>query len=167
MAEPLVVEAFIEIPAGSQNKYEWDKEKKVLRLDRVLYSPVHYPTDYGFVPETLEQDGDPIDILVLITNPTVPGCLVEARIIGVLTMVDDKGVDNKLLGVPIKDPRFVTVKDLADVPPHVLREVEHFFRTYKDLEGKQVDIRGWQGAPEAHEVLGRAKAAYHGASAPR
>lgn len=156
----LIVEAFIEIPAGSQNKYEFDKEKGVLRLDRVLYSPVHYPTDYGYIPETLEEDGDPIDILVMITNPTVPGCIIDCRIVGVLSMADDKGVDNKLLGVPLRDPRFSQITDLADVPPHVLREIEHFFRTYKDLEGKSVTIQGWRGSEAAAAVLDAARAAY-------
>lgn len=156
----LIVEALIEIPAGSQNKYEFDKDKGVLRLDRVLYSPVHYPTDYGYIPETLEDDGDPIDILVMITNPTVPGCIIDTRVVGVLSMQDDKGVDNKLLGVPLRDPRFVHVQDLTDVPPHVLREIEHFFQTYKDLEGKSVTIRGWFGHEEAARVLDQARAAY-------
>jgi inorganic pyrophosphatase len=157
----LIVEALIEIPAGSQNKYEFDKERGLLRLDRVLYSPVHYPTDYGYIPETLEEDGDPIDILVMITNPTVPGCVVDCRVVGVLSMEDDKGVDNKLLGVPVKDPRFRQVHDLEDVPPHVLREIEHFFQTYKDLEGKSVNIKGWFGNEEAARVLDKARAAYH------
>jgi inorganic pyrophosphatase len=156
----LVVEAFIEIPAGSQNKYEFDKEKGVLRLDRVLYSPVHYPTDYGYIPETLEEDGDPIDILIMVTHPTVPGCVVDARVVGVLSMEDDKGVDNKLLGVPVKDPRFNHIKDLADVPPHILKEIEHFFQTYKDLEGKKTFIKGWKGAAEAAEVLQKAREMY-------
>jgi inorganic pyrophosphatase len=156
----LIVEAMIEIPAGSQNKYEFDKEKGVLRLDRVLYSPVHYPTDYGYIPETLEEDGDPIDILVMVTNPTIPGCIIDCRVVGVLSMADDKGVDNKLLGVPVNDPRFEQVHDIADVPPHALREIEHFFRTYKDLEGKSVDIRGWKDAAEADATLNRARAAY-------
>lgn len=156
----LIVEALIEIPAGSQNKYEFDKERGVLRLDRVLYSPVHYPTDYGYIPETLEEDGDPIDILVMVTNPTVPGCIIDARVVGVLAMEDDKGVDNKLLGVPVKDPRFDGYRDLSDVPPHVLREIEHFFQTYKDLEGKTTTIRGWKDAEEAARALDRARAAY-------
>jgi inorganic pyrophosphatase len=156
----LIVEALIEIPAGSQNKYEFDKEKGVLRLDRVLYSPVHYPTDYGYIPETLEEDGDPIDILVMVTNPTVPGCIIDARVVGVLAMEDDKGVDNKLLGVPVKDPRFDGYRDLSDVPPHVLREIEHFFQTYKDLEGKTTTIRGWHDAAVAAQTLDRARANY-------
>lgn len=156
----LIVEALIEIPAGSQNKYEFDKEKGVLRLDRVLYSPVHYPTDYGFVENTLEEDGDPIDIMVMVTNPTVPGCIVECRVVGVLAMADDKGVDNKLLGVPIRDPRFAEIRDVSDVPGHYLREIEHFFQTYKELEGKQTTIRGWGDRVEARKALERAKTAY-------
>ncbi len=156
----LIVEALIEIPAGSQNKYEFDKEKGVLRLDRVLYSPVHYPADYGYIPETLEEDGDPIDILVLVTNPTIPGCIVDCRVVGVLAMEDDKGIDNKLLGVPVKDPRFSQVRDLQDVPPHKLREIEHFFQTYKDLEGKTTVIKGWKGAEYARTIYERAKSAY-------
>lgn len=156
----LIVEALIEIPAGSQNKYEFDKEKGLLRLDRVLYSPVHYPQDYGYIPETLEDDGDAIDILVMISNPTVPGCIIDCRIVGVLSMQDDKGIDNKLLGVAVKDPRFVHIKDLSDVPPHVLREVEHFFQTYKDLENKAVTIRGWYGREQAARMLDEARAAY-------
>lgn len=156
----VIVEAFIEIPAGSQNKYEYDKKRGVLRLDRVLYSPVHYPADYGYVEETLEEDGDPIDILVLVTNPTVPGCIIDSRLIGVLSMADDKGTDNKLLAVPVRDPRFDRVSDLADIPPHKLREIEHFFRTYKDLEGKQTVILGWHGAAEAEAIFLRARAAY-------
>lgn len=154
------MEALIEIPAGSQNKYEFDKEKGVLRLDRVLYSPVHYPTDYGFVENTLEEDGDPIDIMVMVTNPTVPGCIVECRVVGVLAMADDKGVDNKLLGVPIRDPRFAEIRDVSDVPGHYLREIEHFFQTYKELEGKQTTIRGWGDRVEARKALERAKTAY-------
>lgn len=154
------MEALIEIPAGSQNKYEFDKEKGVLRLDRVLYSPVHYPADYGYIEETLEEDGDPIDILVMVTNPTVPGCIVDCRVVGVLAMADDKGVDNKLLGVPVKDPRFAQIHDLEDVPPHRLREMEHFFKTYKDLEGKETEIQGWKGREEAARLLERARKAY-------
>jgi inorganic pyrophosphatase len=156
----LRVETFIEIPAGSQNKYEWDKEKNCLRLDRVLYSPMFYPTDYGYVEETLEEDGDPIDVLVMVTNPTLPGCLVDTRIVGVLAMADDKGIDNKLLGVPVKDPRFKHINDLNDVPPHVLKEIEHFFKVYKDLEGKTTKIEGWGDKAKAAEILEKARANY-------
>lgn len=156
----LVVEALIEIPAGSQNKYEYDKERGVIRLDRVLYSPVHYPTDYGYIPETLEEDGDPLDIMVMVTFPTMPGCLIEARVVGALEMKDEKGVDWKILGVPVRDPRFDHVHDLGDVPPHVLREIEHFFATYKELEGKKTEVLGWHDAEVAAQVVSRARAAY-------
>lgn len=155
-----IVEAIVEIPAGSQNKYEFDKERGLLRLDRVLYSPVHYPTDYGYIEGTLEDDGDPIDILVLVTNPTVPGCIIDTRLIGVLVMADDKGVDNKLLGVAAKDPRWAEVQDLSDVPSHRLREIEHFFRTYKDLEGKETVIQGWFGLDVAIQKLEEARRNY-------
>jgi len=160
LVSEVIVEAVIEIPAGSQNKYEFDKEKGYLRLDRVLYSPVHYPTDYGYIDNTLEEDGDPIDILVLVTNPTVPGCIVDCRLIGVLVMADDKGVDNKLLGVASRDPRWAEVKDISDIPSHRLREIEHFFRTYKDLEGKKTVIQGWFNAEVALEKLEAAKRNY-------
>jgi len=155
-----IVEAIVEIPAGSQNKYEFDKERGVLRLDRVLYSPVHYPADYGYVEGTLEEDGDPIDILILVTNPTVPGCIVEVRLIGVLEMADDKGIDNKLLGVAARDPRYEQVTDLSCVPPHRLREIEHFFKTYKDLEGKRTIINGWFGVEVARTKLRAARENY-------
>lgn len=159
------VEAIVEIPAGSQNKYELDKERGLLRLDRVLYSPVHYPADYGYIEGTLEEDGDPIDILILVSNPTLPGCIVDARLIGVLEMADDKGVDNKLLGVASRDPRYAHVTDLDGVPPHRLREIEHFFKTYKDLEGKQTVINGWFGREAALARLRAAQENYARASA--
>ena len=166
MSEALV-EAIIEIPAGSQNKYEVDRKRGLLRLDRVLYSPVHYPTDYGFVDETLEEDGDPIDILVLVSNPTVPGCIIDTRLIGVLVMSDDKGVDNKLLGVAQRDPRYAQVTDLSGVPPHRLLEIEHFFRTYKELEGKQTVIEGWFGLDVALEKLRVARELYRQSKSER
>lgn len=162
----VIVESIIEIPAGSQNKYEFDKERGLLRLDRVLYSPVHYPTDYGYIENTLEEDGDPIDILVLVTNPTVPGCIVDTRLIGVLVMADDKGIDNKLLGVAARDPRWAQVRSLADVPAHRLREIEHFFKTYKDLEGKKTEIVGWFGQKVALEKLNAARANYQRLAVP-
>lgn len=140
----LIVDAKIEIPTGSQNKYEFDKEKGAYVLDRVLYSPMHYPTEYGYLENTLALDGDPLDILVLTTFPTFPGCMIESRVIGVLVMSDDKGQDEKLLAVPTQDPRWNHVQDLSDVPEHVLKEIAHFFQVYKDLENKQVTIEGWK-----------------------
>ncbi|OYD09749.1 inorganic diphosphatase [Paludifilum halophilum] len=145
----LVVDAFIEIPTGSQNKYEYDKEEGVFRLDRVLYSPMHYPTEYGYLDKTLAEDGDPLDILVLTTFPTFPGCVIQSRVIGVLLMADDKGQDEKLLGVPVDDPRWDGVHSLNDIPSHTLREIEHFFQVYKDLENKETRIEGWKDADVA------------------
>lgn len=140
----LVVDAIIEIPTGSQNKYEYDEEKRAFVLDRVLYSPMHYPTEYGYLDKTLALDGDPLDILVLTTFPTFPGCIIQSRVIGVLVMSDDKGQDEKLLAVPTEDPRWNQVHDLKDVSEHVLKEISHFFQVYKDLENKKVSIEGWK-----------------------
>lgn len=144
-----VVDAFIEIPKGYQNKYEYDEEHGVFRLDRVLYTSMHYPTDYGYIPGTLSEDGDPLDILVLVTFPTFPGCVVPTRVVGMLNMEDDKGIDTKLLGVCAVDPRFDNVQELEDVQGHYLREIEHFFAVYKDLENKKTIMGGWQGREAA------------------
>lgn len=151
--ENKIVEAFIEIPAGSQNKYEFDEEKNVMKLDRVLYSPMHYPTEYGFIDDTLALDGDPLDILVYTTFPTFPGCVIDARVIGVLNMSDEKGRDEKILSVPVNDPRFDEVQALDDLPAHVLKEIVHFFRVYKDLEKKETIIEGWEDAQYAANLI--------------
>ncbi|MFC4769273.1 inorganic diphosphatase [Effusibacillus consociatus] len=156
----LVVDAFIEIPTGSQNKYEFDKETGRFKLDRVLFSPMHYPTEYGYIENTLAEDGDPLDILVITSFPTFPGCVIESRVIGVLLMTDDKGKDEKLLAVPTEDPRFKEVHTLEDVAPHVLKEIAHFFQVYKDLENKKVTIDGWQGTDVAARLLEECKARY-------
>lgn len=148
----LVVDAFIEIPTGSRNKYEYDEGKGGFILDRVLYSPMHYPTEYGYLQQTLALDGDPLDILVLASHPTFPGCIIETRVIGVLVMSDDKGQDEKLLGVPVKDPRFNDINSLDDVAPHILKEISHFFQVYKDLENKETIIDGWQDAAVAKQI---------------
>lgn len=152
LQQPLIVDVFIEIPAGSQNKYEYDKEAGVFRLDRVLYSPMHYPAEYGYLEGTLAEDGDPLDALVLTTFPTFPGCVIRSRVIGVLLMSDDKGEDEKLLAVPVDDPRWNEVNSLQDVAPHVLKEIEHFFQVYKDLENKQTIIKGWKDAQFAKQL---------------
>ncbi|MGI5916266.1 MAG: inorganic diphosphatase [Anaerolineae bacterium] len=149
------VRAIIEIPRGSRNKYEYDHERKQIYLDRVLYSSVHYPTDYGFVPNTLAADGDPLDVLVIVEEPTFPGCEVLIRPIGVLVMRDEKGVDEKILGVPVADPRFDGIRDLADLSRHWLIEIENFFNTYKLLEHKETEVEGWQGVRKAWEILER------------
>jgi inorganic pyrophosphatase len=144
-----MLDVIIEIPAGSRNKYEYDHASHVIRLDRVLHSSVHYPTDYGFIPETLSKDGDPLDVLVVVLDPTFPGCHVPARPIGLLRMHDEKGEDEKVLAVPVGDPRFEEITSLEDLPAHWLREIENFFATYKLLEDKETDLYGWEGIDSA------------------
>ncbi len=157
---PDVINVFVEIPKGSQNKYEYDKELNVLRLDRVLFSSTVYPGDYGFVPQTLGLDGDPLDALVFVTNPTYPGTLIEARPIGVMEMVDEGEVDDKILCVPVSDIRFANMKDIGDVDQPFLNEIAHFFAVYKELEGKKVEVRGWKDAAAAKAIINRSVEAY-------
>ena len=150
---PEEVTAVIEIPRGSRNKYELDKEHGMLKLDRVLYSAVHYPGDYGFIPRTLHEDGDPLDILVRINEPTFPGCQIDVRPIGVLKMLDRGEPDDKILAVPAADPLHKEWFDIADLPQHYLHEIEHFFQIYKDLEGKRMQILGWEKSDVAMQVI--------------
>lgn len=150
---PEEVTAVVEIPHGSRNKYELDKESGLMRLDRVLYSAVHYPGDYGFIPRTLHEDGDPCDILVLVNEPTFPGCQIDARPIGVLMMLDRGEPDDKILAVPSHDPYYGEYFDIADIPQHYLKEVEHFFHIYKDLEGRRVQTVGWEKSEVAMGVI--------------
>lgn len=160
---PEIVNAVIEIPRGSQNKYEFDKKLGVFKLDRVLYSPTHYPTDYGFIPETFSEDGDPLDILVLGGNPVFSGCLVRARPIGLLKMVDDGDRDYKILGVQADNPRFDNLSDIEDLKTaneHFMKEIAHFARIYKELEGKKVSVIGWENAEKAKEEIEKARKAY-------
>jgi len=147
------INVFVEIPKNSQNKYEYEKETGTFHLDRVLYSPFHYPGDYGFVPNTLAKDGDPLDALVLVNIPTFPGCVIKARPIGVLHMVDDGDEDNKILCVPLKDPRMKEYQNIEDLNKHVLEEIGHFFQVYKELEGKKVEIKGWEGVESAKKII--------------
>ena len=140
----MTVDVFVEIPKGSRNKYEWDHHTGGFRLDRMLYSSVHYPGDYGFVPNTMSGDGDPLDALVLLGEPTFPGCSIRARVVGVFEMTDDKGWDAKIITVADTDPRWSAVTDLGDMPGHLLDEVEHFFSVYKDLEQKKVTVEGFR-----------------------
>jgi inorganic pyrophosphatase len=153
------VEVLIEIPRGSRNKYEWDEAQGVLRLDRTLYSAVHYPTDYGYIPGTHADDGDHLDVLVIVEEPTVPGCHVIARPIGVLRMRDDKGLDDKIIAVPIADPRFADVREFSDIAAHWQREIDQFFRTYKRLQDLDVDIYGWGDREEAWRIIEAARLA--------
>jgi inorganic pyrophosphatase len=150
---PEQVTAVIEIPSGSRNKYELDKITGLLKLDRVLYSAVQYPGDYGFIPGTLAEDGDPLDVLVLINEPTFPGCLITVRPVGVLMMKDKGDPDEKILAVPSEDPYHQEYFDIADLPQHYLKEVEHFFSVYKDLEGKRVEIDGWRQSTVAMATI--------------
>lgn len=149
----MTFDAIIEIPRGSRNKYEMDHETGRIRFDRVLYSPMFYPADYGFVENTLGLDGDPIDVLVFLTEPTVPGCVIEVKTIGVLKMSDDKGQDEKLICVPVADPTWNQLENITDMNPHTLKEVEHFFRVYKDLENKSTTIEGYGDKAEAEQLL--------------
>ncbi len=159
---PTVVTAVVEVPSGSSNKYEYDHELGVFKLDRVLYSPMHYPGEYGFVPRTLAKDGDPLDILILGREPMFPGCVVRVRPLAFLEMTDEKGEDQKVLAVPVDDPRFSGFTRLADVAKHRLREIEHFFAIYKDLEGKVTTIGDWQDVEEAHVLIRESLDAFEG-----
>lgn len=150
---PHLVNAVIEIPKDSVNKYEYDKQLHVFRLDRTLFSPVHYPGDYGFIPCTLGQDDDPLDVLVLVEAPSFPGCLIEVRPIGVLQMVDQGRKDEKILAVAESDPLYREVKDYSDVFNHTVREIEHFFSIYKALEGKKTEMAGWADADAARKIV--------------
>ncbi len=143
---PEIINAVIEIPQEGVNKYEYDKELGVFRLDRNLYSPVHYPGDYGFIPSTLGDDGDPLDVLVLVDSPSFPGCVMEVRPIGLLEMLDQGLGDEKVLCVGTGNPRYKDVHNFSEIYPHMLREITHFFAIYKDLEGKRVEVRGWRDA---------------------
>jgi inorganic pyrophosphatase len=155
------VDVLVEIAKGSRTKYELDEASGRLRLDRVLHSSVHYPTDYGFIPKTLAPDGDHLDVLLIVEEPAVPGRLQEARPVGILEMSDEKGRDQKVLAVPTGDPRFAQVHTLEDVPRHWLREIHTFFDTYKSLEsGKEPEVRGWRGAEAAWRAIDAARRSF-------
>lgn len=148
-SDPRVVRSIVEIPKGRRSKFELDDETGLFKLDRYLYSSNHYPGDYGFLPRTLAEDGDSLDVLVMVNEATFTGCLIETRVVGLFRMVDRGHPDYKVLGVPSDDPLFAEYDDLDSVPPHFLREVEHFFRTYKELEGGTVKAEGWESAKAA------------------
>jgi inorganic pyrophosphatase len=156
------VPAVIEIPRGSHLKYEVDKPTGLLRLDRVLYSAVHYPANYGFIPRTHADDGDPLDILVLMQEPVAPLTIVRARPLGGMRMVDEHGGDDKIIAVCVDDPAYAHYETLTSVPSHVMRELDRFFRDYKVLEGKgdQVDVGAMYGVEQALEVITHSRAAY-------
>jgi len=151
------VEAFfpvvVEIPKGSKLKYEIDKRTGLLMLDRVLYSAVHYPANYGFIPQSHAGDGDPLDVLVLVDDPSFPGCLIEVRPIGMLEMIDQGQKDEKILAVPKHNPRYQEVHNYTQIYPHVMKEISHFFSVYKDLEGKRTQMLGWKDAAAARAAI--------------
>lgn len=153
----MTVTVFIEIPKGSRNKYEYDQERKRLKFDRTLFSAVHYPSDYGFISDTLALDGDALDALVLVSEPTFPGCIIEAKPVGLFKMSDEKGPDEKILCVPLYDPLWNHIESLKDVPPHLLKEIEHFFAIYKDLEEKITGVEGWEDREGAERIVQQAQ----------
>lgn len=150
----------VEIPKGSRNKYEMDHETGEIFLDRMLFTATRYPADYGFFPDTLADDGDPLDAMALVSEPTFPGCRIRIRPIGLFLMEDQGQADHKVLGVPIGDPVWAAARQLADVPAHLLRELEHFFSVYKELEDKKTAVVGWRSADEALRILEAAQAAH-------
>ena len=143
----------VEIPKGSRNKYEWDHEHDRIKLDRFLFSSTVYPTDYGFIPDTLSLDGDPLDVMVLVSEPTFPGCLIEVKPIALFRMEDDQGIDDKILAVPLTDPGWNTLESLDEVSDQLQNEIAHFFTVYKQLENKKVDVDGWYPCEDALKVI--------------
>jgi inorganic pyrophosphatase len=157
---PGVVHAVVEIPKGSRNKYELDKRTGIIKLDRVLYSSLHYPGDYGLIPQTYYDDGDPLDILVMTNSATFPGCLLEARPIGLFRMTDKELPDDKVLAVLENDPFFAEWRDIGDIPQHFLAEMAHFFSVYKDLERARTQALGWEPAAAARQAIRHAARLY-------
>jgi inorganic pyrophosphatase len=143
----------VEIPKGSRNKYEYDHERDVIKLDRFLFSSVVYPTDYGFIPDTLSLDGDPLDVMVCVSEPTFPGCLIVVKPIALLRMEDDAGVDDKVLAVPLTDPGWNRLERLEQVSDQLQNEITHFFKVYKQLENKKVEVEGWFSREDAIEEI--------------
>ena len=158
MTQPITM--VVEIPRGSRNKYETDHETGEIFLDRTLFTSTQYPADYGFIPDTLAEDGDPLDIMVLLTEPTFPGCRVRVRPIGVFLMEDQGHADHKVISVPWGDPRWEATRDIEDLPEHMRLEMEHFFAVYKQLEKKKTAVIGWKPAAEATTVIAAALARY-------
>jgi inorganic pyrophosphatase len=143
----------VEIPKGSRNKYEWDEELDAIVFDRHLFSSVQYPTDYGFIPDTLAEDGDPLDAMVTVSEPTFPGCVIPVKPIALFKMRDDKGVDDKVLCVPREDPNWNHIEQLEDLPQPLRDEISHFFSIYKQPEGKHVMVDGWYPLDAALEAI--------------
>ncbi len=157
---PEVINVIIEIPKGSKNKYELDKETGLITLDRAMHTSQDYPFDYGFMPQSHWHDGDPLDVVVLTTYPLAPGVLVKVRPVAIMHMVDDGESDAKIIGVPESDPRFAAINDLADINPHTIKEIEHFFTTYKQLQKKEVRIDGIEGKTAAIHAITESQILY-------
>lgn len=157
---PEIIYVVVEIPRKSQNKYEYDEEGGFIKLDRVLFSSLHYPGDYGFIPRTLHTDGDPLDVLVMTNEPTFSGCVIEARPLGVFRLIDKGEEDDKILAVPRTDPLFDEYRRLDDVAVHFLEEVAHFFSVYKDLEQAEVEAKGWDDQSDAYQEIEEAVGRY-------
>jgi inorganic pyrophosphatase len=147
----------VEIPRGSRNKYEYDEELDAIKLDRFLFSSMVYPTDYGYFPGTMAEDGDPLDAMVCVSEPTFPGCVIEVKPIALFKMADDKGSDDKILCVPCKDPGWASLNSLEDLSEQLRNEIEHFFSVYKDLEQKTVEVDGWYSREDAIEEIRKAR----------
>ena len=154
---PDQVLCFVEIPKGSRNKYEWDPKSGAIMLDRFLFSSMVYPTDYGFIPDTCALDGDPLDAMVCVSEPTFPGCVIPVKVIALFRMKDDKGIDDKVLCVPLQDPAWNTLETLDDLPNQLRDEIAHFFSVYKDLEQKKVNVDGWYSREDALEEIDAAR----------
>jgi inorganic pyrophosphatase len=150
----------VEIPKGSRNKYEYDHDRDVIRLDRFLFSSVVYPTDYGFVPDTLSLDGDPLDVMVCVSEPTFPGCMIDVKPIALFRMEDDAGIDDKVLAVPLTDPGWNTLETLDEVSDQLLNEISHFFTVYKQLENKKVEVQGWFSREDAIKEIEASRARF-------
>jgi inorganic pyrophosphatase len=160
MNNDITLYCLVEIPKGSRNKYEWDEGLRAIRLDRFLFSSVVYPTDYGFIPETVAADGDPLDAMVVVSEPTFPGCIIHVKPIALLRMADEKGNDDKVLCVPLRDPNWNGLNSLEDLPEALQKEILHFFSIYKQPEGKHVEVDGWYGVEEALEAISDARARF-------
>lgn len=157
MADDDSLIVFVEIPGGSRNKYELDPESGTIMLDRRLFTSMSYPADYGFIEGTLGEDGDPLDALVLVGDPTFPGCRIRARAVGVFHMADEKGPDEKVICVPLRDPSFMRVHDVHDIQPEFRDEIEHFFQVYKQLEKKETETRGFGNRSQAEQIIVEAR----------